>query len=191
MSNAKEEDLKLDETDAAAEEGGEEGAAKKKDAGLSALLPNLLKFAAIGVGALIFIVTVCVITYTILNKGGRSQTVVPTSTAWVGARQQYSMFTAIGIVRTTTQDADPYTVVVDMVIAYDLNDNAAATELTGRLYELRDFVRSYFRSKSYVELEPDNEARLKQEIVEPLNTRLLNTAKARNILFNQLDVMKI
>ena len=172
-------------------EGGESPgiAAPKKTSGLAALLPNLLKFVAIGIGALIFIITVSVVTYTILNKGGQSQTVIPANSPFIGARPQYSMFTSIGVVRTNTKDPVPYAVVVDMVIGYDLNDNNASTEMTGRLYELRDFVRSYFKSKTADELKPENEARIKQEILEQLNTRILNTARARIILFNQLDVM--
>ena len=164
--------------------------APKKTSGLAALLPNLLKFVAIGIGALIFIITVSVITYTILNKSGQSQTVIPANSPFVGARPQYSVFTSIGTIRTSTKDPIPYAVVVDMVVGYDLNDNAASTEFTGRLYELRDFVRMYFRSKMADELKPENEARLKQEIVELLNTKVLNSARARIILFNQLDVMQ-
>ena len=163
----------------------------KRSSGLAALLPNLLKFVAIGLGALIFIVTVSVITVNILSKSGTSQTVIPENSPYIGARPQYSMFTAIGMIRTQTKDTVPYSVVVDMVIGYDLNDNAAASEMTGRLYELRDFVRSFFRSKMAAELQPENEARLKQEIVEILNTRVLNTAKVRLILFNQLDIMEM
>ena len=163
--------------------------APKKASGLAALLPNLLKFVAIGLGALIFIVTVSVITYNILNKGGQSQTVIPSNSPFVGARPQYSVFTSIGLIRTSTRDPIPYSVVVDMVVGYDLNDNAASSELTGRLYELRDFVRNYFRSKAADELKPENEARLKQEILELLNTKVLNSARARIILFNQFDVM--
>ena len=161
----------------------------KKAGGLMALLPNLLKFVAIGLGALIFIVTVSVITYNILNKGGQSQTVIPSASPFVGARPQYQMFTSIGLIRTSTRDAIPYSVVVDMVIGYDLNDNSAQTELTGRLYELRDFVRLFFKSKTASELQPENEPRLKQEILETLNTKVLNSGRARIILFNQLDVM--
>jgi flagellar FliL protein len=177
-------DINIDDGDVAGIDAG-----PKKPSGLGALLPNLLKFVAIGLGALIFIVTVAVITYNILDKRGKSQTVIPENSPYVGARQQYSMFTAIGMIRTSTKDDPPYSVVVDMVIGYDLNDNAAATELTGRLYELRDFVRSFFRSRTVAQLQPENEARLKEDIIELLNTRVLNTARARIILFNQLDVM--
>jgi flagellar FliL protein len=164
-------------------------APKKASGGLSALLPNLLKFVAIGLGALIFIVTVTVITVNIVNKGGSSQTVIPSASPFTGARQQYQAFTAIGVVRTSTKDTIPYSVVVDMVIGYDENDNTTATELTGRLYELRDFVRQFFKTKTAIELAPENEARLKQEILEQLNTKILNSGKTRIILFTQLDVM--
>jgi len=181
----------MSDTDELDLEGGEGSSidTPKKTSGLAALLPNLLKFVAIGIGAIIFIATVSVITYQILNKGGQSQTVIPSNSPFVGARPQYQMFSSIGVVRTTTRDAVPYSVVVDMIIGYDLNDNAAASELTGRLYELQDFVRSFFKSKLADELKPENEPRLKQEILERLNTRLLNQSRARIILFRQLDVL--
>jgi flagellar FliL protein len=163
----------------------------KKTSGLAALLPNLLKFVAIGLGALIFIVTVSVITFNILNKRGTAQTAIPSNSPYIGARPTLSMFSAIGIVRTSTKDPVPYAVIVDMVLGYDLNDNATATEMTTRLYELRDFVRSFFRSKTASELQPENEARLKKEIVEVLNTRVLSTSKVRDIYFIQLDVMEL
>ena len=170
---------------------GSGGDTPKKASGLAKLLPNLLKFVAIGIGALVFIVTVSVITYNILNKGGQSQTVIPSNSPFVGSRPQYQMFNSIGTVRTSTRDPVPYSVVVEMIIGYDLNDNTAATELTARLYELHDFVRSFFKSKLADELKPENEPRLKQEILERLNTRLLNTSRARIILFRQLDVISI
>jgi flagellar FliL protein len=164
--------------------------APKKASGLSALLPNLLKFVAIGLGALIFIVTVTVITVNIVNKGGSSQTVIPSASPFTGARPQYQAFTMIGSIRTSTKDQIPYSVIVDMVIGYDMNDNTTATELTARIYELRDFVRVFFKSKMAIELAPENEARLKQEILEQLNTKILNSGKTRIILFNQLDVIE-
>jgi len=144
---------------------------------------------AIGLGALIFIVTVSVITVNILNRGGRSQTVIPSASPFVGARPHFSTFTSVGIVRTQTNDPVPFAVIVDMVIHYDLNDNAAANEFTARLHELRDFVRRFFRAKRADELGPENEDRLQLEIIEQLNTRLLNSARVRLITFNQLDVL--
>jgi flagellar FliL protein len=78
-----------------------------------------------------------------------------------------------------------------MQVGYDENDNATATELTARLYELQDFVRVFFKSKKAEELRPENEPRLKQEILEQINTKVLSSARARIILFKQLDVMSM
>jgi flagellar FliL protein len=187
MGDSDELDLEGGEAEGAAGGGG-----SKKPSGLGALLPNLLKFVAIGLGALIFIVTVAAITFRIMSGGGKSQTVVTdSSSSYVGKRPEYSMFTSIGSVRTRTKDPTPYSVVVDMVIGYDMNDKNAANELTSRLYELRDFVRSFFSSQYAAALETENEARLKQEIIEALNTRVLNTTRAKIILFNQLDVVEM
>jgi flagellar FliL protein len=180
----------LGEEGAEGVEGG--GGKKKKTAGIAALLPNLLKFAAIGLGALVFIVTVSIITYNIMSRGGKNQTAVADpASPWVGKRPEYQMFTSINSVRTRTKDPTPYSVVVNMVIGYDMNDKNAQTELTSRLYELRDFVRTFFSSKYRVELLPENEGRLKQDILEAINTRYLDTSRARIILFEQLDVMEM
>ena len=146
--------------------------APKKSSGLVGLLPKLLKFIAIGLGALIFIVTVAVITFNFLNKGGRSQTSLAETDPYVGKRPEYSYFTAIGQIRTWTNDPTPASVVVNITLGYDMNDKLAQNELTNRLYELRAFVRSFFASKSADELKPEYEAQLQQEITAHFPKRL-------------------
>jgi flagellar FliL protein len=175
------------------EEGGAESDAggKKKGGNLGGLLPNLLKFIAIGLGALVFIVTVAVITYNIMNKGGNSQTAVPQSESYVAVKPVYSIFTLLEQVSTRTRDASPYTVVVKVNIGYDENDNATATELTSRRYVMQDFLRNYFSKKYAEELQPENEARLKNEIKELLNTTVLDKARARIILFDKMDIVEM
>jgi len=177
-------------------EGGEapeaDASPKKKSGGLGNILPTILKFAAIGLGALIFIVTVSIITFNIMNKGGKSQTVTTDpSSPYIGKRPEYSMYTLIGAVTTRTKDPVSSSVTVEMIIGYDLNDQAASAELISRQYELRDFVRRFFTGKYAVDLVPEKEEELKKEIVEQLNTRFLDTARARIILFNKLDVMQV
>jgi len=166
--------------------------APKKASGLGAILPNILKFVAIGVGALVFIVTVVIITVNIINKGGKPQnaTVDPNS-PYVGVRPEYAYYTLIGPVTVRTRDPVNYNVTVDMILGYDLGNNAAQTELTSRQHELRDFVRSYFTGKFVKELEPENETRLKNDIQEILNTRFLDKARIRVVLFNKLDIMEV
>jgi len=182
-----------DELDIDGGDAPDAGAGKKKRGGaLGALLPTILKFAAIGIGALIFIVTVSVITYRIMNKGGKSQTVVTDpASPYIGKRPIYAYYTGIGSITTKTRDTNSsYSVSVTMNIGYDQEDVAASSELSSRQYELRDFVRSYFTSKYAEDLRPENEARLKQDIKEMLNTRFLDTGKVRIITFDKLDVME-
>jgi len=184
-------DLDLDGGDAP--ESG--GASKKKRGlgGLGNLLPTILKFAAIGLGALIFIVTVSVVTYNVMNKRGASQTAVSDySSPYVGKRPEYAMYTMLGTIQTRTRDFPASSsVAVDMVIGYDLNDQAASTELISRQIELQDFVRRYFTGKYAAELVPEREEELKAEIREQLNTRFLDKARARIILFRKLDVIDV
>jgi flagellar FliL protein len=186
------EELNLEGGEAAAGEEGAEGDGKKKAGGLKALLPTILKFAAIGLGALIFIVTVVVITFNILNKGGAAQAVAVTdpTSAYEGTRTEYQWYINLGAVTTRTRDAN-VSVTVDMIIGYDIENVAAAQEFGARQYELRDFVRRFFSGKTAADLQPENEARLKQEIQEILNTQILDKVRARRILFNKLDVMEM
>ena len=185
----------MSDTDELDLEGGDSQleSSTKKRSGLMALLPRLLKFVAIGLGALIFIVTVAVITYNIMNRGGKNQTAIADpASPYRPERQEYTIFASIGSVRTRTKDtSSSYAVIVDMVIGYDLNDKKAQSELTSRQYELRDFVRSYFSGKYHMELLPENETRLKKEIVEYINQRILAKSKIRDVFFNQLDVTEM
>jgi flagellar FliL protein len=176
----------------APESSGGGGSHKKKGGPLGALLPTILKFAAIGIGALIFIVTVAVITYNIMNKGGKQQTLVTDPTSpYVGKRPVYAYYTGIGTINCKTRDtAGSYSVVVVINLGYDQEDLTAYSELSSRQYELRDFVRNYFTGKYAQELMPENEARLKKDIQEILNTRFLDTGKVRNVTFDKLDVME-
>jgi len=165
---------------------------KKKGGGLGNLLPTILKFAAIGLGALIFIVTVSVITYNIMNRGGRSQTVLSDPTSpYIGTRPVFSYFSDIGTITTRTRDfPTPYVVTVEMILGFDQGDSAASMELIGRRHQLRDFTRRYFSGKTAAELAPEREDELKREIREQLNTRFLDSARVRDVLFERLDVIE-
>jgi flagellar FliL protein len=173
------------------ESDGEESGKKKKkggSSGIAKLLPTLLKFAGIALGAVILIISVSVITYNLLSKGGKQQTSVPITESYLGTKPQYQMFRLIGPI--TTRLNDSYTVRVDMIIGYDENDTAAGTEFTARQDEIRDFLRRYFRAKTSGDLRPENEEQVKRELREQLNTQILDKARVRVILFNTFDVME-
>ncbi len=73
-----------DDDDLTLDDGDSGGSSGKKGGGLGALLPNLLKWVAIGIGAIAFIVTIVVITFNLLNKNAGQQTSIPVSPEYVG-----------------------------------------------------------------------------------------------------------
>jgi flagellar FliL protein len=173
-------------------DGGEapesETPSKKKGGGLGNLLPTILKFVAIGLGAMVFIVTVSVITVNVVNRGGRSQPVISDpDSPYVGKRPEYGYFDTLGTINVRTRDSS--TVTVEMIIGYDLGDQTASQELTSRRHELHDFIRRFFSNKTAAELAPDREEALKREIRNQLNDRFLDNRGARIILFRRLDVL--
>jgi flagellar FliL protein len=131
--------------------------------------------------------TTLFLAYSLINKGGTPQTVViDPETPYVGSRPTYNYYTEIGLINTNTRDNK--TVIVDLIIGYDLDDQVASVEFTNRISELRNFISRYFSIKNSSELSPEKEMIIKQEILEQLNTRVLDTARAKIILFNRLDV---
>jgi len=167
-----------------------ESSPKKKGGGIGALLPTILKFAAIGLGAMIFIVTVSVITYNIMNRGGMNQTnISDPDSPYIGRRPPFSYYDGIGTITVRTRDFPvASTVNVVMIIGYDEGDQNTWQELNNRRFELRDFTRRFFSSKTAAELAPEREEALKSEIREQLNTRFLDSRGARLILFDRLDI---
>ncbi len=95
-------------------EGGEAGAAEGGGKNLTALVPQLLKWVAIVLGSLIFIVTVVVITVSIMGGSGKNQTAIPLSEDYVGVREVLQWYQAIGSIQTRTSDAIPASVMVDI-----------------------------------------------------------------------------
>jgi flagellar FliL protein len=162
----------------------------KKKSGLAAILPTILKFTAIGIGAVIFIVTVSVITVRVMRGDGRAQTITDPMSPYVGVTPILQWFTGIGMITTQTRDNTPTTVTVVMHLGHDQGDTVTSSELFGRQHELRDFTRRYFASQFAEDLRPENEARITREIMDILNSRYFNNARVRRIVFERLDVME-
>jgi flagellar FliL protein len=125
-----------------------------------------------------------------MRGDGRNQTVISDpSSPYLGRRPSYSYYDGIGNITVRTRDFPvSSTVSVTMIIGYDEGDQNMWQELNNRRFELRDFVRLFFSSKTAAELAPERDAAIKSEIREMLNTRFLDSRGARNILFDRLDI---
>lgn len=169
-------------------EGGEAGAAEGGGKNLTALVPQLLKWVAIVLGSLIFIVTVVVITVSIMGGSGKNQTAIPLSEDYVGVREVLQWYQAIGSIQTRTSDAIPASVMVDIALGFAFEDKTTPAELSSRLVELKDFLRSYFHNKTVAELR--NEEKIKIEIRNAINDNILAKSKIKDVRFTKYEIVE-
>lgn len=158
---------------------------KPKKAGL---VSTLLKYVALVLAALIFIVTVVVITVNFMGKKGSSHSGYPIAEEYRDSRELLQWYSAIGQVKALTADSIPGTVIVNIELGYPMNDKATPQELTLRLVELKDFLRSYFQNKSIAELR--QEERIKIEIRNEINDNVLSKTKIKGVAFTQYDIIE-
>ncbi len=174
-------DINLEGGDAGSAEGGKRG-------GGPGLIPQLLKWVAIVLGALIFIVTIVVVTVNIMGGTGKTQTAIPVSEEYQGVREVLSYYQAIGAIQTRTIDQNPASVVVDIALGYTFDDKATPTELSARIVELKDFLRSFFHGKTAAELR--NEDKIKIEIRNYINDNILSKSKIKDVRFTRYEIVE-
>jgi len=171
------------------DEGGESSSpAKKGKAG--GLFSSLLKWIAIGIGAIVLIVVIVVVTVKILGNNTTGTQTVPISEEITVQREILDWYTSLGSIRTKTSDDIPASVVVDIALGYKKDDKACSTEITQRNIELKDFMRRYFTQKTIAELKPQNETKLQIELRNEINDEILSSSKIKDIKFLQLDVLE-
>jgi len=159
--------------------------AKPKKAGL---VSTLLKYIAIVLAALIFIVTVVVITVNLMAKRGQSHSDYPIAEEYRDSREVLQYYSAIGQIKALTSDLIPATVIVNIELGYPTNDKATPQELTARLVELKDFLRAYFHKKTIAELR--QEEKIKIEIRNEINDNILSKTKIKGVAFTQYDIIE-
>ncbi|WP_314847334.1 flagellar basal body-associated FliL family protein [Treponema lecithinolyticum] len=175
-------DLNLDEGDSAL-------ASAPKKGGMGGLLPTLLKWIAIVVGAIILIVTVVVVTMSIINSNSPSTAAVPVSQEYQPKRPEYDWYQSIPEVRAKTVDTMPASVIVNVVLGYKKDDKVASNEITARKVEIQDYLRKYFSSKKIAELRPQYEDMLKLEIKNDIND-ILTSSSIRDVRFLKFEIVE-
>ncbi len=178
----------MDDQDDINLEGGEGPAGDSGGKKGIGLLPQLLKWVAIVLGALIFIITVVVVTVNIMGGTGENKTAVPLSEEYTGLREVLQWYQAVGSIRTKTADQIPASVVVEVALGYTFEDKATPAELSSRLVELKDFLRKYFTRKTAAELR--NEDKIKIEIRNAINDNILSKTKIKDVRFTQYDIVE-
>lgn len=164
--------------------GAEEAQPGQKRVGfLPGVVIQILKWVGIVLAAVIFIVTVVVVTVNILNRGNAGQTRVPQSEAYSPDVPILTWTETVGELRGSTRDEQRTTYIVQPYLGYDGENNNLVNELILRRIQIIGIFNDYFGSKRVADLEgPDNKVRVEQELLDNIN-RILRDGRVVDIVF--------
>jgi len=173
-------------------EGGDAEAVEgpKKAGGFPAgLLLTVLKWAAIGLGMIILVVTVTVITFSIINKGKSSQNLAASSPEFQGKAEPLAYYDSIDSVRGQTSDETPAIFLVKLSLGYDEKSKEIVTELGQRQREIQNIILLTLAQKQANSLNSNNYKLLQEELKTAINT-IMRTGKIKSVIFREITVMK-
>jgi len=173
------------------EVGGEDvGGGGRKVGFLPGLLIQILKWAGIIVGAIIFIVTVVVVTMKIMGTGTQSQTRIPATEEYQSKPPVYDWYSGIGEIRGSTADEVRRTFIVEPNLGYDQGDRQLQTELIARNIQLREIISTYFASRTSSQLQGvENRQRVKEDLKRQIND-ILSNGKVRDVAFTRYEIIE-
>ena len=171
--------------------GGEETQSTARRTGfLPGIVIQVLKWVGIIIGAIIFIVTVVVITVNIMGNNGANQTRLPISEEYQSRPPILEWYQNIGELRGSTADEVRRTYIVEPHIGYELENRAVQTELIARNIQLIEMFHTYFSSRTVSELEGvENRERVKTELQERINN-MMQEGKIRAVAFGQYQFIE-
>lgn len=166
---------------------------KKKIGFLPAIVIDILKWTAIVVGAIIFIVVTVIITVNQINQGNQATaTRLPLQSEYEDTEApMLEWFSQIGEIRGVTADEQRRTFIVEVHIGYSPDDSPELTmqELISREVQLTEAIAIYFSDKTIDELQGNNNRnRVKRELLENINRIMSNDV--RDVAFGRYEFLE-
>lgn len=155
---------------------------------LPAMLLKILKWVAIGIAGIIFIVTVVVITVNFMDRGPQAEA-YPSASEEYKQSQPILQWYEIPEIRGRTADDTPNTVIVDPKLGYELENKRIQSELIARKEQIIDIMRQYFSRRKASELTPQHESEIKEELKERING-IMSSKGIEQIVFLQFNVIE-
>lgn len=176
---ADQDDMFVDDTEV---DPGEPQGTQKRVGFLPGVLIQVLKWAGIILGVVIFVVTITVVTVRFISRGNPPETRIPTSEAYRADAPIYT-WQELGELRGSTADDVRTTFIVEPALGYDSEAEQLTTELIQREIQLIGIFNDYFGARTTAELEgPQNKLRVEQELMDQIN-RILRNGQIRDIVF--------
>ncbi len=156
---------------------------------LPGIVIQILKWAGIIVGAIIFIVTVVILTLQFLNPGGQTQTVQPQSEEYRAQPPVLSYWEEIGEIRGSTADDPRKTFIVEPFLGHEPDNNAVRAELNDRRIQIREEIALYFSSKTSDNLTGvEGRQRAKEELETRIN-EMMSRGKTQDVAFGRYEII--
>lgn len=172
---------------------GEESSSGGRRIGfLPGLLIQILKWAGIIIGAIIFIVSVVVITLRIMGEGtDTAQTQVPAGTEeYQSSVPVLTWYSNIEEIRGSTADQPRQTFIVQPYIGYQPGQQMVENELINRKVQIREIIAIYFSSRTADELlGAENRERVKQELKRRIND-IMSSGQVADIAFDRYQIVE-
>jgi flagellar protein FliL len=153
------------------------------------MLLTILKWAAIGIGAVIVVVTTTVITVKLVSKGNSGQGLAAVSPAYSAMEPAWAVYDGVDQIRGTTADDSAALFMLQLSLGYDEKDKEASVEIGSRKREIQDLVGTYISQKKAADLVPANYPTLKEEIKQLINSKM-TTGKVKSVMFQTFIVQK-
>ena len=178
-------DMNLEDVGAGVEEAG----GPRRGGLFSGLMLNILKWAAIGVGVIILVVTTTVVTFNALKKGTSSQNLAAVSPAYQTKEPPLAYYDNIDQIRGQTSDDSPAVYLLRVSLGYAPSDKQISVEIGQREREIQNLILKYISEKTSAELSPAHYDELQEGLRDAINA-ILTTGKIRSVVFREFTVVK-
>ena len=178
-------DLNLEDVGA----GAEDASGPRRGGLLSGVLLTILKWAAIGIGAVIIVVTTTIITVRLVNRGAQPEGLAAISPSYAAKTAPLASYDAIDSIRGQTADETPAIFLLRVSILYDQADKPVSVEIGQRVREIQDLMLKYVSRKTAAELQPSNYDQLQADLQSQINM-IMSSGKVKRVVFREFTVVK-
>ena len=168
--------------------GEEEQPARAKTGFLPAIVITILKWVAIALGAIIFVVTVVIITNRVTGRGREAAGIPPYSPEYEQEDIELEYFnTDLDNIRGTTADDPPVSFLASVTVGYPVGKTVVQTELVSKKEIIRNMMLKHFGSKKSNELVTKSFKELESELKTLINTEIMRKGQIVRVLIMELQ----
>jgi len=179
-------DLNLEDVGASAEDAS---GGPRRGGVFSGLLLTILRWAAIGIGAVIVVVTTTIITVRIVNRGAQPAGLAAISPSYQAKSEPLAYYDDVEQIRGQTADDPPGVYLMSVSLGYDPKDKEVSVEIGNRKREIQDLILKDISQKKAADLSPGHYDEIQAQIMDEVNM-VMRTGKVKAVTFRQFVVQK-